>query len=109
MTRRHRLGSHLEVMAAPRTQVQFCYGHVRWETFLPHSFRSCVECGHQWRTAKDLIMDDQAMVLDMKRNWPKYESNPYEGWCPPIIPTDAASVWRMANTIYTCPVCTHDF
>jgi len=72
---------------------EWCASCHRLEGDLPGDFRPCLECGHVFRTAEELLEAENKL----RRMFNERFTDTY---FPPV--TDV-------ETIHSCPLCTHDW
>lgn len=75
----------------------FCLSHHRREPDLPGDYKVCGECLHVWRTEQE-FREDEARAF-----------NTYVCSRPDMRDMTITPEEVDPTTVYSCPLCTHDF
>lgn len=76
-------------MTSPLLPDDWCHTHQCSEPDQPGDYRVCGECGHVFRTREELVLEDLL--------WQQ------------SVDVDPEAQPVSAESIYSCPHCTHDF
>jgi hypothetical protein len=103
------LAQYVEHRPSDECLGEHCYSHHVDELMDDPIYLMCGECGHRYRTKRDLRSAQRA---SLRREWlfPSYRPRLLSTWSNPSI---WGWVWRYvtvrAKKIYSCPLCIADF
>lgn len=85
--------------------LDYCWICHRYEDSL-HAYKVCFECGHVYRSEQDLVDEHNKVLAEMDET-----VDVFSGYGDEPVRTDryVRTPVELGETIWTCPMCCHDF